>query len=129
MTIPATALPQHVLARDDMRAALARHDFGAVFYLARKWAGLSYSKIAERCDIKPDRVGLLARGEGTIAHYAKIVQIADALRIPGNLLGLAPRPWETASTQPALPSFVTARRSHQPRNSGVYRRVLDEVTG
>ncbi|MDH6122487.1 helix-turn-helix transcriptional regulator [Kitasatospora sp. GAS204B] len=81
-----------------MRAALAAHDFGAVFSLARKWAGISYSKIAESCDIKPERVGKLARGDGSITTYDKITQIADALRVPGHLIGLAPRPWE-----PALP--------------------------
>ncbi len=97
-TSPA-ALPEHLLNRADMRAALARHDFGTVFALARKWAGISYSKIAEACEIKPERVGKLARGDGSITTYEKITQIADALRIPGNLLGLAPRPWET----PAAP--------------------------
>ncbi|MGC9670625.1 hypothetical protein ACNTMW_29280 [Planosporangium sp. 12N6] len=93
---PVTALPRHVLERSDMRQAIARHDFGTVFTLARKWAGISYSKIAETCAIKPERVGALARGEGSVTSYQKIAQIADALRIPGHMLGLAPRAWETA---------------------------------
>ncbi|MGW4678783.1 helix-turn-helix domain-containing protein [Micromonospora taraxaci] len=91
---PATALPAHVLERADMRDALARHDFGTVFALARKWAGISYSKIAEACDIKPERVGTLARGDGRITSFEKIATIADALRIPGSLIGLASRSWE-----------------------------------
>jgi transcriptional regulator with XRE-family HTH domain len=90
---PPTALPPHVLDRPDVRDAIQRHDFGAVFVLARKWAGISYSKIAEACGIKPERVGTLARGEGSITTYDKITQIADALRIPGRMLGLAPRDW------------------------------------
>lgn len=94
---PPAALPPHVLERTDVRAALAQHDFGTVFGLARKWGGISFSKIAEACDIKPERVGRLARGEGSITTYDKITQIADALRIPGHLLGLAPRSWEAAS--------------------------------
>ncbi|OIJ69213.1 hypothetical protein [Streptomyces mangrovisoli] len=89
------ALPPHVLSREDVRAAIARHDFGALFALARKWGGISYSRMAEACEIKPERVGTLARGIGNITTYEKIVQIADALRIPGRMLGLAPRPWET----------------------------------
>ncbi|MFJ3273971.1 hypothetical protein [Streptomyces sp. NPDC086776] len=51
--------------------------------------------MAAECDIKPDRVGTLARGQGRITTFEKIVQIADALRVPGRVLGLAPRPWET----------------------------------
>src|SRR5438034_10992829 len=88
---PATAIPPHVLERADMQDALARHDFGAVFALARKWAGISYSRIAEACAIKPERVGTLARGMGSITTYEKITLIADALPIPGHMLGLAPR--------------------------------------
>ena len=86
---PPTALPRELLERADMRAALTAHDFGTVFRLARAEAGISYSKIAAECDIKPDRVGLLARGHGTVATFEKIAQIADALRIPGRLVGLA----------------------------------------
>ncbi|MEU1801331.1 XRE family transcriptional regulator [Streptomyces sp. NPDC019937] len=89
------ALPPHVLDRSDVRRALERHDFGAVFKLVRQWGGISFSKIADACDIKPERVGKLARGEGSITTYEKITQIADALRIPGHLVGLSPRPWES----------------------------------
>jgi tetratricopeptide (TPR) repeat protein len=92
---PATALPMHVLERADMREAIARHDFGAVFALSRKWAGISYSRIAESCAIKPERVGALARGQGRITSYEKIALIADSLRLPGHMLGLAPRVWES----------------------------------
>ncbi|SBT67279.1 hypothetical protein GA0070622_4347 [Micromonospora sediminicola] len=90
------AIPRHVLEREDMRAALARHDFGTVFMLARKWAGISYSRIADACSIKAERVGALARGQGSIATYEKISLIADAMRIPGHMLGLAPRDWEAS---------------------------------
>ncbi|MDQ1287607.1 MAG: helix-turn-helix protein [Actinomycetota bacterium] len=92
--VPSAALPAHVLDRADVRQALARHDFGCVFRLARKWGGISYSKIAESTGIKPERVGALARGEGAITTYAKIGEVADGLRIPGRLLGLTPRAWE-----------------------------------
>src|SRR4051812_44202029 len=94
---PVTALSRAVLERADMRAAIAAHDFGAVFRLARQVAGISYSKIAAECGIKPERVGSLARGKGSVTSFEKVVCIADALRIPGGMLGLAPRPWERAS--------------------------------
>ncbi|MEU9789647.1 XRE family transcriptional regulator [Streptomyces sparsogenes] len=90
-----------------MRAAIVAHDFGAVFSLARNLAKISYSKIAAECDIKPERVGALARGQGRITSFDKIVTIADALRIPGHLLGLAPRDWETSA--PGHAPTVSAR--------------------
>lgn len=94
-----TALPRRLLDRADIRAAIEAHDFGAVFRLARDAAGISYSKIAAACDMKPERVGLLARGQGAVRTFEKIACIADALRIPGRLLGLAPRTWEARASQ------------------------------
>ncbi|MCQ8189308.1 hypothetical protein [Streptomyces rugosispiralis] len=89
------ALPPHVLEREDMRAALACHDFGTVFTLARKWGGISFTKIADACGMKTDRVGVITKGNGRITTIDKIIAVADGLRIPGALLGLAPRPWES----------------------------------
>ena len=100
-----TALPRDLLTDEEMQRALAQHDFGRVFRLARERAGLSYSRIAAECDIKPERVGSLARGRGRITTFAKIVEIADALRVPGHLVGLAPRPWETK----ALPAHMQSK--------------------
>ncbi|BCL21329.1 helix-turn-helix domain-containing protein [Streptomyces tuirus] len=97
-----TALPRELLADEEMRRALEAHDFGTVFRLARSHAGISYSRIAAECDIKPDRVGTLAKGQGKITTIDKVRQIADALRVPGDMVGLAPRPWETGET-PAPP--------------------------
>ncbi|MEU3855186.1 XRE family transcriptional regulator [Streptomyces sp. NPDC029554] len=105
---PPTALPPAALQRAEMRAALAAHDFGTVFRLARDEARVSYSKIAAECDMKPERVGLLARGQGSVTTYEKITRIADALRIPGWMVGLAPRPWET----PGAPSRTAAAHGH-----------------
>ncbi len=101
MTRPSIEIPASVLGRADMRDALARHDFGQAFALIRKWAGVSYSRLGDACGIKPERVGALAKGEGSITSYEKIATIADALRIPGRLVGLCARPWENA--QPPTP--------------------------
>lgn len=102
-----------------MRAAIAAHDFGEIFRLARSEAGISYSKIAAECDIKPERVGALARGIGSVTTFEKIAQIADAMRIPGADLGLAPRQWETPST-PHL-------ELPQPAQTTAPQRYGDEV--
>lgn len=94
--VPPTVLPRDLLERPEMQAALSQHDFGTVFLLARREAGISYSRIAAACDIKPERVGTLARGRGRITTFEKIALIADVFRIPGRMVGLAPRAWEAA---------------------------------
>ncbi|GAA4935942.1 hypothetical protein GCM10023224_15930 [Streptomonospora halophila] len=127
MSVPTSpaALPDEVLQRPDVQQALARRDFGRLFYLARKWGGISYSKIALTCDIKPERVGVLARGKGAITSHEKILQIADGLRIPGRLLGLLPRPWEAdappaprpAAASPAALQRTTALPASPPESA------------
>ncbi|MEU7187444.1 XRE family transcriptional regulator [Streptomyces sp. NPDC045369] len=91
---PSTALPREFLEREEVADALGAHDFGTVFQLAKDAVGISYSSIAAACDIKPERVGALARGVGRITSFDKISTIADALRIPGRMVGLLPREWE-----------------------------------
>ncbi|WP_435229457.1 XRE family transcriptional regulator [Streptomyces sp. Tue6028] len=105
-----------------MRAAIATHDFGTVFALARSEAGISYFKIATECDIKPERVGALARGQGSVTTFEKIARIADALRIPGNMLGLADRDWETppqVTDEAGRASVGPARRDFFKATAGV----------
>lgn len=114
--VPPAALPAEVLDRADVREALAAQDLGRVFFLARKWAGISYAKIADSTGIKPERVGALARGRASVTSYAKIAAVADGLRIPGHLLGLAPRWWETADVKPAHPGNG---RAAPPRLAGM----------
>jgi hypothetical protein len=114
---PAAALPPHVLAREDVRNAVARHDFGLLFVLARRWGGISFSRIADATGLKPDRVGKLARGEGAVTSFEKVGAIADGLRIPGRLLGLAARDWEPAA--PKGTEGGDANRSEFLRLAGV----------
>ncbi len=112
---PPTALSSEILDRADVRTAIAAHDFGTVFRIARSEAGISYSRIAAECDIKPERVGSLARGEGSVTTFDKIVKIADALRIPGHMLGLTRREWEEAEGSPRSTALLTATLpSHDP---------------
>jgi len=120
---PPTALPRELLSHPEVRAAIVAHDFGAVFSLARQLGKISYSKIAAECDIKPERVGTLARGQGRITSFDKIAAIADALRIPGDLLGLAPRGWEAATASGHAPT-ASARSTPATRegSESVLRR-------
>lgn len=114
------ALPPHVLERADVRSAIASHDFGEVFRLAKIHGHISYAKIAEAVNYKREHIGKMARpetdGKGVrprITQYSKILEVVDGLRIPGHLAGLAPRPWEqnrpAAISAPEDPSTLIAQ--------------------
>jgi hypothetical protein len=45
-------IPQDVLTRTDLCAALKEHDFAAVFALIKKYGGLSQNRIAAACALR-----------------------------------------------------------------------------
>ncbi|MGP3947221.1 helix-turn-helix domain-containing protein [Streptomyces sp. 7N604] len=92
-------LAADVLDRDDLRRALVEHDFAAAFTLIKKWGGLSQNRIAAACCLTPGKVSTIISGAQQVTSFEVIARIADGLRIPGNLLGLAPRPWEGQQEQ------------------------------
>ncbi|MEU4178750.1 hypothetical protein [Streptomyces sp. NPDC026589] len=91
-------LSPDVLDRADVRAALIEHDFAAVFALIKKWGGLSQNRIASACQLTPGKVSTITSGSQRVTSFDVICRIADGLHIPGGLLGLAPRPWESDHT-------------------------------
>ncbi|GAA4694950.1 helix-turn-helix domain-containing protein [Streptomyces youssoufiensis] len=91
-----------VLDRDDVRRALAEHDFAVAFALIKKWGGLSQNRIAAACQMSPGKVSLIMSGQQQVTSFEVIRRIADGLGIPGRLLGLAKRPWEENRRAPTL---------------------------
>lgn len=93
-------LSAELLAREDLRAALAEHDFASAFSLIKKYGGLSQNRIAAACRLTPGKVSTVMSRDQEITSYEVIARIADGLSIPGHLVGLSPRSWEE---QPATP--------------------------
>lgn len=93
-------LAPDVLDRDDVRQALEEHDFAAAFSLIKKWGGLSQNRIAAACQLTPGKVSTIMSGASRVTSIEVIRRISDGLRIPGRLVGLAPRPWESAKPAP-----------------------------
>ncbi|MFF8655821.1 hypothetical protein [Streptomyces huasconensis] len=89
-------LPTGILDREDVRSALAEHDFAAAFSLLKKHGGISQNKIAAACMLTPGKVSNVIKGTQQITSFEVVCRIADGLHVPGALLGLAPRPWEKA---------------------------------
>lgn len=87
-------VPLDLLRREDLRRVLAEHDFAAVFKLLGKYGGLSQNRIALACGLTPGKVSAIVHGRAQVTSFEVVARIADGLRIPGHLLGLAPRAWE-----------------------------------
>ncbi|MEU1792496.1 helix-turn-helix domain-containing protein [Streptomyces sparsogenes] len=96
-TTPGPLAPD-VLDRDDLRRALEEHDFAAAFSLIKKWGGLSQNRIAAACQLTPGKVSTIMNGSSRVTSIEVIRRISDGLRIPGHMVGLAARPWESPKT-------------------------------
>ena len=92
-------IPHHLLADPSFLHAVQRRDFSAVFATAHR-SGISFNRIGEACGMKPERASKVARGEATVTALDTVECVADGLRIPGVLFGLAARPWEDSSPTP-----------------------------
>ncbi|MDH6137669.1 tetratricopeptide (TPR) repeat protein [Kitasatospora sp. MAA4] len=94
-----SGLPIRLLADPEMIAACTARDFARIFQLAKRKGGFHPSRIARACELTPSRVGEVMNGKPKITNMTVIERIADGLRIPGHMLGLAVRSWE----RPAIP--------------------------
>ncbi|MGW2701556.1 helix-turn-helix domain-containing protein [Streptomyces sp. NPDC001340] len=108
-TTPGPLAPD-VLDRDDLKRALAEHDFAAAFALMKKWGGLSQNRIASACQLTPGKVSTIISGQQQVTSFDVICRIADGLRIPGHMVGLAGRPWEARPDVPDQPTPTPATR-------------------
>ncbi|GAA3777927.1 helix-turn-helix transcriptional regulator [Streptomyces chiangmaiensis] len=88
-------LPAGLLTDPEMLDAGRFRDFARVFRLIKIHAGIYPSMIARRCDLTPSRVDEVMAGRRQLVHIDVIERVADGLRIPGHMLGLARRSWET----------------------------------
>jgi hypothetical protein len=105
---PPQDLPSRLLGDRDMIEACSRRDFSQVFRLVKARAGIYPSLIARRCDMTPSRVAEVIAGQRMIKDINVIERVADGLRIPGRLLGLARREWEPSDGQhPVVPFSAT----------------------
>ncbi|GGJ56546.1 helix-turn-helix domain-containing protein [Streptomyces brasiliensis] len=107
-TTPGPLAPE-VLDRDDLKRALAEHDFAAAFSLIKKWGGLSQNRIASACQLTPGKVSTIISGQQQVTSFDVICRIADGLRIPGRMVGVADRPWERQPDAPDPPTPPAAR--------------------
>jgi transcriptional regulator with XRE-family HTH domain len=102
-------IPRSLLSKPAFVQALAVRDFAAVFTAAHA-AGLTYSEIGDAIGVKPTRISLIARRDQTVTGIDTIERIADGLRIPGAMLGLADRDWQRQENRQQQEEVVPVRR-------------------
>ncbi|MFJ1869402.1 XRE family transcriptional regulator [Streptomyces sp. NPDC088097] len=84
---------------DRMLKALAERDMGALFTLLNR-RGVSTRRLAAAVDISQGRLYDYMNGNCRVEKLSLFEQVADGLRVPGHLLGLARRSWEPAPETP-----------------------------
>ena len=90
-------LPRDVLSRPDFAEACAGRKLGAMLRIALALGGPGFSKnhLARRCQMTPSQVqDYMVRGR-TALSLEIFERVADGLHIPGRMLGIGSRPWET----------------------------------
>ncbi|MFE6366025.1 hypothetical protein ACFVP3_39490 [Streptomyces sp. NPDC057806] len=115
-------LPARLLTDPEMIHACRVRDFAKVFRLVKTRGGIYPSMIARRCDLTPSRVGEVIAGRRQLLHMDVIERISDGLRIPGDMLGLARRPWET-------PQALTVTERAAPQVAEPEDRSLASLPG
>lgn len=83
---PAPVDPE-LCRRDDMRAAIARHDFGVVYLALKDEAGLSQRRIAGLTGQAQSEVSEILSGRRVLT-YAVLARIVDGLGIPAAAGGI-----------------------------------------
>ncbi|MFC1421287.1 hypothetical protein [Streptacidiphilus cavernicola] len=117
------ALPSYLLADPRLLDAGRRRDIGAIFALA-KGEDISFNQLATASGLPAERVGRLARGEGEITSLPVLERVSDGLRIPGGVIGLAPRPWERAPAPAHRPPCQAAGEDDPMNRREVLRGAL-----
>ncbi|GAA1975379.1 hypothetical protein [Kitasatospora viridis] len=123
---PPTGLPRRLLADPEMVAACQERNFSQIFRLAKSRGGFHPSRIARACELTPSRVGEVIAGRREIANMTVIERIADGLRIPGHMVGLAPRIWEHPEAV-VRPVALVRQPATLPADSVLPSRELDDI--
>lgn len=95
--VPPDYLPGAVLERPDFQAACADRDLGRVLAIASKWSGPGFtvSHIARRCEMTISQVQAYIKGIRQAQSIDIFERAADGLHIPGHMLGMSKRLWES----------------------------------
>lgn len=96
-------IPDALLQSEDMRRACAARDFKEIFRLVNRRTGSSHAVMAAAVGkMTSSRVSDIIRGVRGIRGHEVIERVADGFGIPGGMLDLPERPWESLPTIPPV---------------------------
>ncbi|QMU76004.1 helix-turn-helix domain-containing protein [Streptacidiphilus sp. PB12-B1b] len=116
---PPFALPANLLGDPAFIAACQDRRIGDVFQLLKSRAGIYPARIARLTGFTTSRVTEYLSGTRVITNIQVIERVADGLRIPGHLLGLARRTWEADQGREDLPGTAISTETWE---------ILDTLT-
>ncbi|WP_250847340.1 XRE family transcriptional regulator [Streptomyces hygroscopicus] len=103
-------IPDALLQSEAMQRACATRNFREIFRLVNRRTGSSHAVIASAVGkMTSARVSDIIRGVRGIRGQQVIERVADGFGIPGEMLGLPPRPWE--GSPEGIDGISGARRS------------------
>lgn len=101
-------IPEALLQSEAMQRACAERDFREIFRLVNRRTGSSHAVMAAAIGkMTSTRVSDIIRGVRGIRGQQVIERVADGFGIPGDMLGVPPRPWEGAPAKDAIPDNPT----------------------
>ncbi|GHE09716.1 helix-turn-helix domain-containing protein [Streptomyces alanosinicus] len=107
-----------LLGDERLITACAERDMDTVFRMLNT-RGVSTRRIAAAVDITQGRLYDYMNGKSRVQKLALFEQLADAFHLPGHLLGLAHRPWESR------PAGGEHQRADQPPPDGDDLMAMD----
>ena len=94
-------IPDALLQSEDMQRACAARDFKEIFRLVNRRTGSSHAVMAAAVGkMTSSRVSDIIRGVRGIRGQEVIERVVDGFGIPGGMLDLPERPWESLPTIP-----------------------------
>jgi hypothetical protein len=120
-------LPPQLLAHPDFVSACSRRDIGAVFRLAKLHAGFFPARIARLSGLTTSRVSEHMSTQRVMSNMQVIERVADGLRIPGYLLGLARRTWEVDQPWEEVPERTLSTETWEILDTLTRSTVSNEV--
>lgn len=94
---PPDHVPRAILQRPEFIDACERRDLGTLFSLIMRWGGPGWtaSHIGRRCALGLSQIADYRSGRRRATSVEVWERVADGLHIPGQLLQLGERPWES----------------------------------
>jgi hypothetical protein len=103
---PPDYLAHGVLERQDFAAACAGRDLGAILRIAVQWGGpgFSVSHVARCCEMSISQVTDYTKRGRQATELEVLERVADGLHVPGHMLGITERPWESGGAESPHPA-------------------------